>query len=174
MPASQAGRHGFDPRLPLQSFQQFSQLGSSSLTSFTSKTRFARRFCTPLLLLAASQGALKFCDCFKTAFKIALSIRIKTPIGCPLICGNFGFNFSLCPRLACVRRSTWKLTQPGPTFPSFFWMFRRRKLSRDRKVPRSDGNIGASGAVSVEICRHAAISQARSGGLGYHLKTGHT
>jgi hypothetical protein len=42
-------------------------------------------------------------------------------------------------------------------------MFRRRKLSRDKYVPRSDGNTNASEAVFVEISRQALTSSARSG-----------
>ena len=79
MPASQAGRRGFEPRLPLHLFNNLAHSASPDFTAFTSITQFARGFlfCSLFRLLAASQGALKFCDCFETAFKIAFSIRIE-------------------------------------------------------------------------------------------------
>jgi hypothetical protein len=42
-------------------------------------------------------------------------------------------------------------------------MFRRKKLSRDMNVPRSDGNTSDSGLRSMATSRHSSRSLARSG-----------
>src|ERR1035438_3403350 len=49
-------------------------------------------------------------------------------------------------------------------------MFRRKKLSRDRKVPRSDGNTNASLLTSTQSVRHVSMSAASSGGIAASLR----
>jgi len=50
-------------------------------------------------------------------------------------------------RVECVRRITWKFTQPKPTALSFGTIIRRRMLSRDNGVPRSEAKTQSVGRV---------------------------
>ena len=56
-----------------------------------------------------------------------------------------------------------RFTHPSPMFSSSFWMLRQRK-SRERNVPRSDGNTEASELVSAESSRQPLMLVERSGG----------
>ena len=62
-------------------------------------------------------------------------------------------------KVACVRRITRKFAQPKPTFASFGYIDRRKQLSLDRGVIRSDGKTQASSRVSTENSRQPSISR---------------
>src|SRR5436309_666166 len=80
MPASQAGRRGFEPRLPLHLFNNLASPTSRGFTSFTSKSGFHRRFSFNFLLcrFPRHQGALKFGHRFPSAFQITFGVRIDS------------------------------------------------------------------------------------------------
>ena len=88
MPASQAGRRGFESRLPLHLSNNLEDSTSSYFTSFTSKTRLARRR-SSLRWLAVGQCQFEFSNGFPSAFKIALGIRIDSdPDRMPTLIGG--------------------------------------------------------------------------------------
>ena len=80
MPASQAGRRGFESHLPLHLFYNLAESTSSRFTSFTSKSRFARGIGgrSSLCWLTILQRQFKFGNGFQSALKIALGIRVDS------------------------------------------------------------------------------------------------
>ena len=78
MPASQAGRRGFESRLPLQLYNNFADFPSLAFTSFTSKTRLMCRMRNFGLRggLTVCQLALQFCYSLAPTLEIAFGIRI--------------------------------------------------------------------------------------------------
>src|SRR5882724_13474148 len=90
MPASQAGRRGFEPRLPLHFLSNLADFTSSRFTSVTSKTRFDCGIgSSSLCRLAANQSKLQLGYRFLSAFKIALGVRIDSdPDRVPTLVGG--------------------------------------------------------------------------------------
>ena len=158
MPASQAGRRGFESHLPLQIFKDLEQELPASVTSITLimpiRCWWQPSYGNFQLLLAC---LFQFADRFQSCGKVRLGV------GCParrLSHGTAGPRRSSDRSLSGVQGlfafffSAWKVTQPSPMSASLSRRFRRRNLSRDMNVLRSDGYTRASGLVSSKSSCH--------------------
>src|SRR5207248_4349277 len=98
MPASQAGRRGFDPRLPLHLFNNLTHHASFGFTSFTSITLFSWRNCH--LNLGVGQSAFELGNRVPSTFDVALCVRVDRDSNrvSPLIGGHFRVDALFMPQ----------------------------------------------------------------------------
>src|ERR1017187_10030451 len=171
--ASQAGRRGFESRLPLHLFNEIADF------IFPAVPRLPRNPHLPFDAAATAPASpslfISSVSSFVTACRrLSLSVLVYVSIATPIVwprwsAATFGSTRRSWLKLACVLLNTWKFTQPRPTGASFFWMFRRKKLSRDRKVPRSDGNTNAPSLTSRQSVRHVSMSAASLSALPWEM-----
>src|ERR1035441_8610017 len=142
--ASQAGRRGFESRLPLHLFNEIADFIFPAVPRLPRKPHLpfdaaATAPASPSLFISSVSSFVTACR--RLSLSVLVYVSIATPIVWPRwSAATFGSTRRSWLKLACVLLNTWKFTQRRPTGASFALMFRRKKLSRDRKVPRSDRN----------------------------------
>jgi hypothetical protein len=109
---SQAGRRGFDPRLPLQSFNNLADSTRKHFTSFTSKTRIYSFSCNASSSVVTACRRLSLsrslCTC-QSQRRLRVTSGPLPPLDRRPLCGRDQHGFSV---------NTWKFTHPSLTFSS--------------------------------------------------------
>jgi hypothetical protein len=84
-PTSQAGRRGFESRLPLHFFSSLASITFFTFTLFTSKSLITTGDGTTGAIFShrrTSQGTLQSCDRFPPAHQICLGVRVDCNPDC--------------------------------------------------------------------------------------------